>query len=253
MLAVFGVVFGLAAPAHAQEPDSPTLYLESGTGEVGREVATSLLMRMPATGEANAIELLLTFDDSVLAFDRLETSSTFGTGSGRPGQPGEVILLVSSEEGCGARATCQVGTLYWQALAEADTEIRLESVTVLDGAEAIPGVVAVHAPLRIGASPAIVEPTNGQLPRTDDATLGLGNAAVLAGLVLLLGLAVALPFVAFRLRRRRTRRQMNAGVLDPNDVYQFAARYLDDLQAAGSVDETHPDVEALARAHSNET
>lgn len=245
------VAFSWSTSVGAQEPDHPTLYLESGTGHVGGEVATSLLLRMPEIGNADAVELLLTFNETVLAFDRLETSTAFETGSGRPGQAGEVILLVSSEDGCQSGATCHVGTLYWQALAEADAAIQLESVTVLDGPQAIPGVKAVDALVSIGTSPN-TQPSANQLQPADDATLGLGNAAVLGGLVLLLGAAVAAPLAVIGLRRRRATVRPTTAVLDHNEVYRLATRYLDDLQAAGSVDESHPDVEALARAHSTE-
>lgn len=252
IVAAFLVSLSWAGFAGAQEPDAPTLYLESAAGEAGSEIATSLLLRMTATGEVNAIELLLTFDDSVLEFDRLETSPTFSSGTGRPGQPGEVILLLASEQGCRTGATCHVGTLYWQALTEGDTEISLQSVTVLDGTEAIPGVVALDALLSINPGSGVTEPPVGELQPPEDATLGMGNAAVLGGLVLLLGLAAVVPFAVVGLRRRRATRQPVTGAFDHSEVYQFAARYLDDIQAAGSVDESHPDVEALARAHSTE-
>lgn len=245
--AFVAVRYGLAlpAPVEAQQPGAAAVFVEGVSGAAGSELSSDLIAFLPPESGASSFRVTIAFDPALLSFRRAEWAGALPDGAARLDEPGTLVLESRGEPGCQSGSSCRLATVFWDARQVGQTTLRVAGVEAWSGTRALPaftssdGIATVVAPS----------------PAAANDSLGFANAAMLIALALLLCGAIAAPFAVAARRRFTRRRQLRPQPATPSadELARFVARYLDDIQAAGLVDEPLPEVDGMARAHASDT
>lgn len=237
---------GAACLARAQGSDMPVLFIESAAGPASTEIATDVILFVPADVYASSFRANIAFDPAAVVFERIEFGPAMDTNAAHLVSDGNLLIESAGGHGCPAGSSCFLATVTWTAARPGNYPLHIAEVSATNDA----------LPLEVRSSDGALTVTAAVVPTDSrDSGLDLVNAVILGALLLLVCGVLAAPVMVFarRLRTTRTAPARPASTsLAENDLAGFVGRYLDDIQAAGTVDEPLVESDAMARAHARE-
>ncbi len=240
---------GLSAPRTAAAQEGTSVFVEGAAAAAGSVFETAVIAVVAGEG-VTAFELRLHYDPALLRPRATRLQPGWVETPAASGAATWTVAARAVATGCPGSGTCLLAEVEWDALAQGDTRVRAEVVSLVGPAGIISGV-------RDGEGTVTISPLSPTLvPGDESSGLGAGNALAVVGLSLLAGAAVAGP-VAVVVRRARTRRARGPEPrpLAPQVQAELGPRlveavggYFDEIEVEGLVFET-PDriYEQMAR------
>lgn len=209
-----------------------TLYLDSATASPGAEAATQLVLFLAPADSLVEFEAEIAYNPALLTPLRAELSPGWqGPTNATLGSDG--IVRISGRKttaSCTGGATCLLGTVSWRTMGEGTSPLNISASRLVDEAGEL---------LEAGTSDGSVSVTTGGQPGTSGdgpgGSVGISDAAVGMGVLLLAGAAVSLPILVWHRRRLRPVPSSPAPVTD--GLASAVSQYLSSYESAGWIDE----------------
>lgn len=242
---------GGLATAQAQTVSGPVLFVESASPGVDSEFSTQLIAFLPEGWAATSFQVALEFDPAAVTFERIEATQALPQATAATDTPGRLVLSAEGPVGCPAGASCRVLSVRWRALRAGPSQIHVAEVSSRGEAGPLPALRGSDATILTSAN----APSPAIRPAQPDTGLGVANAAVIALVALVVCGILASPFALFAgrfLRPHRETASVHESQFDSDQMARFVVRYLDNVQAAGAVNEPLREVDGMARAQALE-